>query len=235
MDKRCCIGLIGGLGPGAAVHYYRKLAEAYDKQDLPLELVMIHAEMKRVFEYAGCDDRKGLALYLSKLIGRLMAAGADLAVIPAVTPHLCIRELSPISPLPVLNLFDPLVKELSARSLRRVGVFGTRFVMESSLFGMADGVEVVQPAKEEVEYIHRTYLELVQRGEGSEAQYRGLTEAALNFCERDHLDAILLAGTDFSLIFKEANIKFPSVDCAALHIDAILHKVLHEMSVKAPA
>jgi aspartate racemase len=235
MNKPCCIGLIGGLGPGAAAHYYKKLAEAYAKQHLPLDLVMVNAETSRVFEYAEIHNRDGLARYLCSFIDRLKAAGADLVVIPAVTPHLCIRELLAISTLPALNLFDPLVKELSARSVRRVGVFGTRFVIESALFRMAGDVEVVQPPRDEVEYIHRTYLALAQRGEGSEIQYRGLTDLALNFCKRDGLDAILLAGTDLSLIFNEANIQFPSIDCAALHIEAILQKVLYQDIGVAPA
>jgi aspartate racemase len=140
MDKGRGIGLIGGLGPGAAVHYYKKLTAAYAKRHLPLDLVMVHAETSRVFEYAGANDGEGLARYLNTFIDRLRLAGADLAVIPAVTPHLCIRELRVLSSLPVLNLFDPLVKELSSRSIKRVGIFGTRFVIESGLFGMADGV-----------------------------------------------------------------------------------------------
>ena len=129
-------------------------------------------------------------------------AGAELAVIPAVTPHYCVREPA-ISPLPLFNIFEPLVKELSARSVRRVGVFGTRFVIDSALFGMADVVEVVQPRPDEVEYIHRTYVELAQRGKGSEAQYRGLTNFALTFCKRDGVDAIILAGTDLALLFDD--------------------------------
>jgi aspartate racemase len=135
----------------------------------------------------------------------------------------------------VLNLFDPLVRELSARSVRRVGVFGTRFVVESALFGMANGVEVIQPPRDEVEYIHRTYLELAQTGNGSDIQYRGLTDLALNFCKRDDLDAIVLAGTDLSLIFDETNTPFPSIDCAALHIEAILRKVFHQDLGLVPA
>jgi aspartate racemase len=235
MEKFCSIGLIGGLGPGAAVHYYRKLVEAHTRQHFPLDLVMVHAEISRVFEYAGANDRDGLARYLNSFIERLKSAGADLVVIPAVTPHLCIRELLAISPLPVLNLFDPLVRELSARSIRRVGVFGTRFVVESALFGMADGVEVIQPPRDEVEYIHRTYLEPAQTGNGSDIQYRGLTDLALNFCKRDDLDAIVLAGTDLSLIFDETNTPFPSIDCAALHIEVILRKVFHQDSGLVPA
>jgi aspartate racemase len=231
MNTSRCIGLIGGLGLGATVHYYKKLAAAYALRHLPLDLVMVHAETPRVFAYADADDRGGLARYLAGFIDRLKLAGADLAVIPAVTPHLCIRELLAISSLPVLNIFDPLVKELSSRSIQRVGVFGTRFVIHSALFGMAGGVQVVQPAQDEIEYIHRTYSELAQTGEGSEAQCRGLTDLALNFCKRDNLDAILLAGTDLSLIFNEANIHFPYVDCAALHLQAILENVLQEDQV----
>jgi aspartate/glutamate racemase len=54
-------------------------------------------------------------------------------------------------------------------------------------------------------------------------------EFALNFCKRDGLDAILLAGTDLPLIFNEANVQFPFIDCAALHIEAILQKVLPKL------
>jgi aspartate racemase len=133
--------------------------------------------------------------------------------------------------LPVLNIFDPLITEVSSRSIQRVGVFGTRFVINSALFGMAGGVEVIQPAHDEIEYIHRTYSELAQTGEGSDAQHRGLTDLALNFCKRDSLDAILLAGTDLSLIFNEANTHFPYVDCAALHLKAILENVLQQESL----
>jgi aspartate racemase len=112
------------------------------------------------------------------------------------------------------------------RSVRRAGVFGTRFVIASALFGMVDEVEVVQPRPDELEYIHQTYLELVRRGEGSEAQYRGLTDLALTLCKRDELDVILLAGTDLALIFNEGNIEFPYIDCAALHLQAIMQEIL---------
>src|ERR1700742_4951714 len=116
MDRQRCIGLIGGLGVGATMHYYKKLAEAHDRDHLALDLVMVHAETPRVFEYAAANDREGLARYLVSFINRLNAAGAEVVVIPAVTPHICIRELLAISPLPVLNIFDPLARELSARS-----------------------------------------------------------------------------------------------------------------------
>jgi aspartate racemase len=226
MKRARCLGLIGGLGIGATTHYYKKLAEAHERENLTLDLVMVHAETSRVFEYAGMGDRDGLARYLARFIDRLKAAGAELVVIPAVTPHCCVRELTPISSLPLCNIFEPLVNEIATRSVRRVGIFGTRFVIDSALFGMAQGVEVVPPRPAEVDYIHRTYVELAQKGNGSEAQYMGLTKLAHTLCERDGVDAILLAGTDLAVLFNETNSTFPYIDCAALHLQAIMRAVL---------
>jgi len=97
MNKARCVGLIGGLGTGATTHYYKKLAEAHEREHLTLDLVMVHAQTSRVFEYAGAGDRDGLARYLASFIDRLKAAGAELVVIPAVTPHCCVRQLLSIS------------------------------------------------------------------------------------------------------------------------------------------
>src|SRR5580698_1553897 len=127
MNKGRCIGLLGGLGVGAAVHYYTKIAEAHDREQRTLDLVMAHAEASRIFEYATADDRDGMARYLVSFIDRLRAAGAEFAVIPAVTPHFCIRELPALSSLPILNLFDSLIEEFAARSLKRVPNTPTRF------------------------------------------------------------------------------------------------------------
>jgi aspartate racemase len=226
MRKVKCVGLIGGLGVGAAVHYYRRLAEAHDQHGLALDLVMVHADVSLVLDYVRAGDREGLARYLVSFIDRLKAAGAELAVIPAVTPHYCVRELVAISPLPLVNIFEPLVQELSARSATRIAVFGTRFVIDSALFGMAGGAEVVHPRPEEVDYIHSTYMELLRLGKGSEEQYRGLTDLAITLCKRDGVDAIILAGTDLALLFNDTNTDFPCIDCASLHLRAIQDHLL---------
>ena len=221
MDKGRCVGLIGGLGVGATVQYYRKLAAAHDDRGVRLDLVMAHAETSQVFGFVEAGDATGLAEYLVGFIHRLAAAGAQAVVIPAVTPHFCIDELTAVSPLPVFNLFDPLLHELRAQQISRVAVFGTRFVMASDLFGKVPGVDFIRPPPDEAEYIHRTYLALVQRGTGSPEEHRSLTQLAQTLCERESLDRIILAGTDLGLLFDETNTDFPALDCAALHLRAI--------------
>ena len=226
MNKGRCLGLLGGLGVGATIHYYRNLVRGHDEQGCTLDIVITHSETSRVFEYVEAGDRDGLAEYLLGFIRRLKAAGAEFAAIPAITPHYCIRELIAASPLPLFNIFDPLVEELAARSIRRVAVFGTRYVMESSLYGFAGDVEIIRPKPDEMEYIHNTYLELLQKGAGTEEQHRKLTAIARTLEKRDGADAILLAGTDLAVLFNEVNTEFPHVDCAALHLKRILAVLL---------
>ncbi len=93
------IGLVGGLGIGASVHYYQELAKAHTARGHALNLVMVHADMNRVRGAVEAGDKPGLASYLAGLIARLKAAGAEFAVVPAVAPHIAISELIKLSPL----------------------------------------------------------------------------------------------------------------------------------------
>ncbi|MEO8659550.1 MAG: aspartate/glutamate racemase family protein [Bryobacteraceae bacterium] len=205
------LGLIGGLGPGATVHYYQQLVKS-----LPGELLIVHADVDRVLGDVQRGDRQGLADYLARLIDRLAKGGATVAAISAVTPHFCIRELEKISALPLIDIVEQTNTVIRERGYRTVALFGTRFVVQSSLFGMLEGVDVVVPA--EVEHIHDAYMQIV----GGQTEGR---EFLASLAHRLLVDAILLAGTDLSLVFDEANTDFPHVDCAREHIRAIVRSL----------
>jgi aspartate racemase len=225
MKKSRCIGLVGGLGVGATVHYYQELSRGCEKLGFALDIVITHAQTPRVFAYVEAKDPTGLAEYLNGYIRRMQAAGAEMAVIPAITPLFCAKELAASSALPIVSLLDPLNRELAARKARRVAIFGTRFVIESDLFGSLSGVEVVRPMPEEVDVIHKTYVELAATGEPSVEKREKLISLAHRLVTRDAVDTILLAGTDLTLFFNESNTDFPTVECAALHIRKILREV----------
>jgi aspartate racemase len=228
MKATRCVGLVGGLGVGAAVYYYEQLAKAHAERGRRMDLVMVHAETDRIFEYAAADDRDGMAEYLCGFLRRLKAAGADCGVIPAVTPHVCVRELAAISPLPLFSMFQAVNAEIARRGLRRVAVFGTRYTMDAKLFGLLDGVEVVACRPDEVDCIHEAYVGLLTSRPELEERRKGLTELACRLIERDGVDAIVLAGTDFAVLFNESNTEFPSLDCAALHLRAIVDGLMAE-------
>jgi aspartate racemase len=225
MRKSRCLGLVGGLGVGATLHYYEKLAKGCEKRGRELDVVITNAHTPRVFEYVEANDRDRLAEYLNGYIRRMKAAGAEVAAIPAVTPHCCLQELATASPLPIVSIFDPLIRELARRVARRVAIFGTRFVIASELFGAVKDVEFIRPKPEEVDLIHDMYVGLAATGKSSQEKHEKLTTLAKTLLRRESVDAILLAGTDLTLLFNESNTDFPHVDCAALHIEAILESL----------
>lgn len=224
MNKSRCLGLVGGLGVGATVHYYENLARGCEKQGFALDIVITNAHTPSVFAYVEVHDRAGLAEYLNGYIQRMKAAGAELAVIPAITPLFCWHELAATAALPIVSLLDPLMQELQTHKARRVAIFGTRFVIASDLFGALTGVEVVRPTPDEVDFIHTAYVELAATGKPSAEKHEKLTALAHKLISRDAVDAIILAGTDLTLLFRESNTDFPHVDCAALHIREILRQ-----------
>lgn len=202
------LGLIGGLGAGATIEYYRELSGRGCG-----EMLMIHADMQYALKFVQRGDRLGLAEYFAGLIDRLRAGGADIAAISAVTPHICIRELEAISSLPLVSIVNVIRGEILRRGYTRVALFGTRFVVESKMFGMLDGVDVLVP--DQTDAIHTAYMRTVEGGTEGRAV---LTQIAKEL----PVDAVVLAGTDLALIFNETNTEFPHIDALKVHVDAIL-------------
>jgi aspartate racemase len=211
---------------GATIYYYRQIAAAHEARGRTLDIVITHAETARVFAYVQAHDPNGLAEYLNSFLHRLKAAGAELAIVPAITPLYCIRELLATSPLPLIGMVDAVAAEIASRRAHRLAIFGSRYAIEAGFFGLLENVEIIRPTPNEVDLIHHIYAELLRDGRGSSEQHQQLTALAHTLIERNHLDAILFAGTDLTLLFNDANTDFPYIDCAALHLAAVLKELL---------
>jgi len=215
------LGVVGGLGPGAASCFYRELAKDPRVHGEVLGMTMVHADLHRVLGHVSRAEKRELAVYLGGLMAQLQASGAEWAAIPAVTPHYCLAELKAISPLPFTNIMQATRDELRVRGMQRVSVFGSRFVMETKMFGaLADIAEIILPAPDEIEAVHSLYLSLVQRSKGTEEDKAVLTQIATGIIEREGLDAVVLGGTDFAVV-PEGELPFPNVDCFAVYVNAV--------------
>jgi aspartate racemase len=220
-----CLGLIGGLGPGATVHYYRELVAAHEKRARVPRLLITHADVQRVYAAVTAKDFDGLARYLAGLVTQLAAGGAEVTAIVAATPHICADRLVALSPLPLVNMLTEVADVVRARGLKRVALLGTRFTIETRMFGCLGDIEVVMPQADEIERIHHAYGDFVA-GRGTDTQAEELRELAQTFVARDGAQAVLIAGTDLSMDFTESNAGFPMIDCASVHIDAIVRRLL---------
>jgi aspartate racemase len=224
-----CVGIVGGLGVGATVHYYEKITAACKARGVIPDLVIVHADVDRGQGLVRDGKLDALADYLASFIDRLGAAGAQAAVLPAVTPHICIDELTARIRLPLINIVESIGVELRARRLRRVALFGTTFTMAGSLWGQlqsaAPGVEIVKPRPDEIAFVGKAYQRILDTQTGDADDTAGLRRIAADLQRRDGVEAILLAGTDLAVIFDEATAGFPCIDVARVHIDAIVERL----------
>jgi aspartate racemase len=219
-----CLGLVGGLGPGATFYYYRGLLAAHEAAGRTARLLIAHVDLNRVRGFVENNERVGLARYLAGFISSLAAGGAEMVAIVAITPHICAAELTAISPLPLIDMVSEVAAEIRARGLKRVALLGTRFTVESRMFDRL-GVDVIMPKAEEIEQIHNAYMDVLY-DRSTPAQIDGLRQLARTLIARDGAQAVLLAGTDLSMVLNEDNAGFPTIDCAAAHITTIGKRLL---------
>ncbi len=220
-----CVGIVGGLGVGATVHYYEKITAACKARGVIPDLVIVHADVDRGQGFVRDGKLDALADYLASFIDRLGAAGAQAAVLPAVTPHICIAELAARIRLPLINIVDAIGSELRTRKLKRVALFGTTFTMEGSLWGQLSGVDIVKPQPDEIAFVGKAYQRILDTQKGDADDTAGLRRIAADLQRRDGIEAILLAGTDLAVIFDEATAGFPCIDVARVHIGAIVERL----------
>ena len=218
------VGLIGGLGVGAAVIYYRAIAAGLADRGAVPRMTIVHAHAPTALAYVTAGRIDELADYLAGFVAELRSVGAELSAICAVTPHIALGQLMKRTSLPIIDMLDVTVRGLHERGFSRIALFGTSFTIETELFGALDAFDVIPLRRQEIDEVHRIYLELATAGHTSAANVGLLREIARAIHRRDGLDAIVLAGTDLNLIFDEASAGFPAFDCASGHVGTILDR-----------
>ncbi len=215
------IGLIVGIGPAATDFYYRHLISAAARAGRDLELTMAHADTPTLLRNQAEGNVQAQVDIYGRLTDRMQRAGIAQVAVTSIAGHFCINAFKAVSPVPVIDLLDVVQLEVMRRGLKRVGLLGTRAVMESHFYGVLDGVEVVAPVDDLTE-VHDAYVAMAIAGYATPAQREVFLRAGRSLTRTYGCECILLAGTDLALVFKEGdNPGFETLDCAGLHAAAI--------------
>ena len=129
------IGLIGGIGPAATDFYYRRLISAFASRKAPLELTIVHADTPTLVGHLARNDVAAQVAIYMKLTKRLVAVGAECVVVTSIAGHFCIEAFKAVSPLPVVDLIAEVNQAVAQRGFARIGILGTRTVMETRVYG----------------------------------------------------------------------------------------------------
>jgi aspartate racemase len=219
------LGLVGGSGLEAGIYYYRRLHQLASGCNRSLPMILIHADVEKILQFAADGDGGSLAEYLSGLIKRLEHAGATIAAIAAVTPHMCIDALRQRASVPIVDLLEVVRRE--ARPGKRALIVGTRTVMESRLFNSLAGMSFVELSQEELAEVDSLYKTIVRVPEQRELAQVSLVERVRAVHRREQPDVIVIAGTDLSPSFSKGDVAdLPIVDVCELHIQSIHQRLV---------
>ncbi len=170
--------------------------------------------------------------YLAREVDRLASAGAGLALLSANTPHLVFDEIQQRVSVPMLSIIEATCDAAVSAGVRRPALFGTRFTMESAMYPEAFArrqVAIVLPNEKEQAFIHDKYMTELLVGTVVDETREQLLKIAAALKMRDGADALILGGTELSLILREPEAAgLPVLDTTQIHVDAAIDWLLRD-------
>jgi aspartate racemase len=153
---RKTIGILGGMGPEATVHFFnlivRGTAAGRDQDHIPILIYSLPQIPERTAALLGKGPSP--VPLLREGIRTLARAGADYIVIPCVTAHAYMADIAAAGRVPVLSLLDEsldFVRKMRPR-IKRAGLLASTGTIHSGLFHKtfaAAGIEIITPREEE--------------------------------------------------------------------------------------
>jgi len=225
--------MIGGTGPESTVEYYRRLVAAYKARNpnggAP-PIIINSVDNENLVDWFTRNELASVIEFLAVEIETLARAGADFALIAAVTPHLVFDHLQQRARIPMLSIVEATADAAAKARLRRLALFGTRFTMGAALFPDAferRGMTIVVPNEEEQEFIHEKYMGELFVGKISDETHAALIDIVQTMKQRNNVDGLILGGTELSLILRESRAaRLPILDTTQIHVEAAIEWML---------
>jgi aspartate racemase len=224
------IGIVACSAEGAALCYRTVCAEG-------AALLGAHAHPEvsmhthALAEYVKCLDRTdwpGVGELMLSSARKLAAIGADFLICPDNTIHQALPHVEARSPLPWVHIADVVADEAAARGFRRLGLTGTRWLVQSDVYPeklKPRGFEYVRPTATERDEINRIIMDELVNGV--------FKPAAVSYFQRvfermkgEGCDAVILGCTEIPLIMGDSNSPLPTLDSTRLLARAAVRRAV---------
>ena len=233
------IGIVACSAEGAALCYRTICAEGAALLG-PHAHPEITMHTPSLADYVACldrDDWQGVGALMLASAATLAKAGADFLICPDNTIHQALPRVLPRSPLPWLHIAEVVAAEAKARGFRRLGLTGTRWLVESEVYPSklaAQGLDHVRPTAAEREETNRVIMDELVNGifkpEGVAGFQRVIARMKGEGC-----DAVILGCTEIPLIINDSNSVLPTLDSTRLLARAALKRAVAGTPAKATA
>jgi aspartate racemase len=224
------IGIIGCSAEGAALCYRTvciegaQLMGAHDHPEVSMHTHSLAEYMKCIYR----DDWAGVGELMLSSANKLAKIGADFLICPDNTIHQALPHVLPRSPLPWLHIAEVVAEEAAGRGFRRIGLTGTRYLVESEVYPGklgARGLEFVRPNADERAEINRIIFEELVYGV-FKPEATAFLQHVIGRLKDQACDAVVLGCTEIPLIMNDGNSPLPTLDSTRLLARAALRRAI---------
>lgn len=222
------IGIVACSAEGASLCYRTICVEGAELLG-PHDHPEVSMHTYSLAEYMKCierDDWQGVGELMLSSANKLATIGADFLICPDNTVHQALAFVEARSTLPWLHIAEVVAAEAVGRGFRRVGLTGTRWLVESKVYPeklASRGLQYVRPSIAEREEINRIIMdELVYGLFRPEAV--AIFQRVIGRMKDEGCDAVVLGCTEIPLIMNDSNSPLPTLDSTRLLARAALRQ-----------
>ena len=220
------IGIVACSAEGAALCYRTICIEGANLMGRYAhpEVTMHTFPLSQYIRYIEAGDWQDIASLMLSSVAKVAKAGADFAICPDNTIHQAFDLVVKKSPIPWLHIAEEVAAEAKRQNYKCVGVLGTRFLMESTVYPTkltAMGIEHRIPEVKDRERINEIiFNELVYGCFSSEA--RAYFNEVIGRLKNQGCDAVVLGCTEIPLLVTQESSPLPMLDSTRLLARAAL-------------
>ena len=218
------IGIAACSAEGAALCYRtictegaQLLGAAHAHPEVSMHTPSLAATMELIYR----GDWQGVGEVMLDSASKLAGMGADFLICPDNTIHQALPYVVPRSPRPWLHIADAVMAEASARGFRRIGLTGTKWLVEGPVYPK----DLVRPAAAEREEINRIIMDELVCGHFKPTAV-AYFQRVFREMKQAGCDAVVLGCTEIPLIMNDANSPLPTLDSTRLLARAALRRAV---------
>ena len=228
MRKLKKIGIIGGLSPESTIEYYKIITRTYNEIIGNSSFPNIIIESLDLEEFTNLMEENKLIevlKFLTQAAENLISGGAEVIIMATNTPHIVFNKLEKNVPVPMLSIMDATGDAIARQGLKRIGLIGTKFTMNSSYYQDAFvkyGIEIIVPSDEDKKIINEIiYKELTYHmiKEESREKY----QKVIKNLKKKGAEGVILGCTEIPLLINQEDCTIPVFDTTTIHAKAILN------------
>jgi aspartate racemase len=217
------IGIAACSAEGASLCYRTICVEGagllggHAHPELSMHTPSLEEYMQRIYR----GDWEGVGELMLASARKLAGAGADFVICPDNTLHQALPYVVPRSPIPWLHIAEAVMAEARARGYQRVGLSGTRWLMEGPVYPAG----LMRPDAAEREEMNRVIMDELVRGV-FKPQAVAFFQRVFGRMKDAGCEAVVMSCTEIPLIMSDANSPLPTLDSTRLLARAALRRAL---------